>query len=63
MLTFELYQEGKAPRKVSVDLDIYGVSLEDSWNYFKAGVYVQNRTGDADDMTAATIYDLKVTHD
>ncbi|CAH0527054.1 polysaccharide lyase family 7 protein [Vibrio hippocampi] len=63
ILTFELYQEGQDARKVSVDLDIYGVSLKDSWNYFKAGVYVQNRTGEADDYTAATIYDLKVTHD
>ncbi|MGL6258892.1 polysaccharide lyase family 7 protein [Vibrio sp. WXL103] len=63
MMTFELHQEGQDVRSVTVDMDIYGVSLEDSWNYFKAGVYVQNRTGDADDYTQATIYKLDVTHD
>ncbi|MEO1709199.1 MAG: polysaccharide lyase family 7 protein [Pseudomonadota bacterium] len=37
--------------------------VADDWNYFKAGVYTQNNTGDADDFDQATFYRLENTHD
>jgi len=40
-----------------------GYDRVDEWNYFKAGVYTQNNTGDAEDFDQATFYRLENTHD
>jgi len=39
-----------------------GYDTTDEWNYFKAGVYTQNNTGDAADFDMATFYRLSNTH-
>ena len=39
-----------------------GYDRADEWNYFKAGVYTQNRTGDAADFDQATFYRFDNTH-
>ncbi len=40
-----------------------GYDRVDEWNYFKAGVYTQNNTGDGADFDQATFYRLSNTHD
>lgn len=40
-----------------------GYDTIDEWNYFKAGVYTQNNTGDPADFDQATFYRLENTHD
>ncbi len=62
-MTVTISREGKDDVVQKVDMQNSGYELEDQWMYFKAGVYNQNRTGDADDYVQATFYDLKVSHD
>lgn len=40
-----------------------GYDVVEEWNYFKAGTYVQNNTGDDDDFYQTTFYALSNTHD
>ncbi|KEO88977.1 hypothetical protein EH31_13080 [Erythrobacter longus] len=40
-----------------------GYDTIDEWNYFKAGVYTQNNTGDPTDFDQATFYRLENIHD
>ena len=57
-VTFDI--EGRDQISQTVDMRNYG--YENDWFYFKAGNYVQNRTGEADEITQVTIYDLKLEH-
>ncbi|MEP1421930.1 MAG: polysaccharide lyase family 7 protein [Erythrobacter sp.] len=40
-----------------------GYDTIEEWNYFKAGVYTQNNTGEPTDFDQATFYRLENTHD
>ncbi|MDA7746805.1 polysaccharide lyase family 7 protein [Psychromonas sp.] len=70
-MTVSLYRDGKDTITEIVDMtdsgydgyyvDSDGVTQED-YMYFKAGVYNQNKTGDAKDYVQATFYSLEQTH-
>ncbi|MEM7701570.1 MAG: polysaccharide lyase family 7 protein [Pseudomonadota bacterium] len=57
--------DGKIIGHNFVDMAVEGSGYDtvDEWNYFKAGVYTQNNTGDPDDFDQATFYRLENTHD
>ncbi|MEH6454411.1 MAG: polysaccharide lyase family 7 protein [Psychromonas sp.] len=61
-MTVSISRDGKPDVVQKVDMQNSGFSEADQWMYFKAGVYNQNRTGDADDYVQATFYDIDVTH-
>ncbi len=61
-MTVTISREGKPDVVQKVDMQNSGYGFEDQWMYFKAGVYNQNRSGDADDYVQATFYNLEVTH-
>ncbi|MGR5266117.1 polysaccharide lyase family 7 protein [Vibrio astriarenae] len=61
-MTVTISRDGKPDVVQKVDMQNSGFDESDQWMYFKAGVYNQNRTGDADDYTQATFYKLDVTH-
>ena len=48
---------------VDMAVENSGYDRVDEWNYFKAGAYTQNNTGDAADFDQATFYRLDNTHD
>ncbi|QBY05707.1 cyclic nucleotide-binding protein [Thalassotalea sp. HSM 43] len=63
-LTVTIMREGKADVEQKVDMSNSGYhNGSDEYNYFKAGVYNQNNTGDADDYVQATFYSIVNTHD
>ena len=39
-----------------------GFDASGQYMYFKAGIYVQNNTGNSDDFTQATFYRLEKSH-
>lgn len=47
---------------VDMAVENSGYDRLDEWNYFKAGVYTQNNTGNAADFDMATFYRLTNTH-
>ncbi|GAL09230.1 alginate lyase precursor [Vibrio astriarenae] len=61
-MTVTVSRDGKPDVVQKVDMQNSGYEEEDQWMYFKAGVYNQNRTGDADDYVQATFYKLDVNH-
>ena len=58
-------QDGEVIASVTVDMDEEnsGYDERNEWNYFKAGLYTQNNTGDDDDTDIATFYRLSNSHD
>ncbi len=46
----------------TIDMSGSGYDVADDYMYFKAGVYNQNNTGDADDYVQATFYSLDNRH-
>ncbi|WP_264876811.1 polysaccharide lyase family 7 protein [Vibrio agarivorans] len=61
-MTVTVMRDGKPDVVQKVDMQNSGYEEADQWMYFKAGVYNQNRTGDADDYVQATFYKLDVNH-
>ncbi|WGV98542.1 polysaccharide lyase family 7 protein [Vibrio sp. YMD68] len=61
-MTVTISREDKPDVVQKVDMQNSGYERADEWMYFKAGVYNQNRSGDADDYVQATFYALDVTH-
>lgn len=55
-------QDGIVRAETTIDMTGSGYDVADEYMYFKAGVYNQNKTGDADDYVQATFYRLKATH-
>jgi len=47
---------------VDMQQQMSGYDVPDEWMYFKAGVYNQNNTGEADDYAQATFYKLEASH-
>ena len=62
-LSVTVIRPGKADITKSVDMSKSQYDEGDQYMYFKAGVYNQNKTGDAKDYVQATFYDLNVSHD
>lgn len=62
ILTVTIKREGKADVSRSTNMENSGYTSGGQYQYFKAGVYNQNNTGDADDYVQATFYDLKQSH-
>jgi len=46
----------------TIDMSNSGYDVIGDYMYFKAGVYNQNDTGDADDFVQATFYELDASH-
>ena len=61
-LTVTIIREGKPNESASINMANSGYSNGGKYQYFKAGVYNQNNTGDANDYVQATFYDLKQSH-
>ena len=61
-LTFTLSRSGKADIVRQVDMSNSRFDESGQYMYFKAGVYVQNNSGDDDDFTQATFYRLEKSH-
>lgn len=61
-LAVTIMRPGKADITKTVDMSASNYDQGGQYMYFKAGVYNQNKTGDAKDYVQATFYDLKVTH-
>ncbi|WP_108788165.1 polysaccharide lyase family 7 protein [Erythrobacter sp. Alg231-14] len=57
-------QDGEIVGHNFVDMAVEnsGYDRTDEWNYFKAGVYTQNNTGEPDDFDQATFYRLENSH-
>ena len=62
ILTVTIIRDGKEDVSKSIDMSNSGYSNGAKYQYFKAGVYNQNNSGDADDYVQATFYDLKQSH-
>jgi len=62
MLTFTLSRTGKADIIRQVDMSNSRFDESGQYMYFKAGVYVQNNTGNEDDFTQATFYSIEKSH-
>ncbi|TEW55019.1 polysaccharide lyase family 7 protein [Psychromonas sp. RZ22] len=61
-LAVTIMRPGKKDIVQKVDMSKSKFNESGQYMYFKAGVYNQNKTGDAKDYAQATFYDLKVTH-
>lgn len=61
-LEVTISQDGKVIGRNRVDMSESGYDDKNEYLYFKAGVYNQNRTGEADDYAQATFYELKNLH-
>lgn len=63
-LTVSIYREGKPDVVQTVDMSNSGYHTgSNEYMYFKAGVYNQNNTGDANDYVQATFYEIVNKHD
>ena len=51
--------------QTTIDMNDYdlGYDVSGEWNYFKAGAYTQNNTGNGSDGDIITFYRLEVSHD
>ncbi|CAM4146357.1 polysaccharide lyase family 7 protein [Vibrio neonatus] len=61
-LSVTIMRDGKKDLVKTVDMSESGFGEGGQYMYFKAGVYNQNKSGDADDYAQATFYKLNVTH-
>lgn len=62
MLHVSIGQDGVVRAKETIDMSASGYDVYEEYMYFKAGVYNQNDTGDADDFVQATFYELEARH-
>ena len=58
-------QNGPIIAQTTIDMNEYdlGYDVQGEWNYFKAGAYTQNNTGNGSDGDIITFYRLEVSHD
>jgi hypothetical protein len=61
-LTVTVRREGKPDAVQVIDMSNGRYDQGGQYMYFKAGVYNQNKTGNPEERTSATFYELKVTH-
>jgi len=62
-LHVSISQDGVVRARQTVDMSNSGYDVLRDYMYFKAGVYNQNDSGDADDYAQATFYELENSHD
>uniref|UniRef100_UPI003704D4CC PL7 alignate lyase n=1 Tax=Saccharina japonica TaxID=88149 RepID=UPI003704D4CC len=62
-LTVTIFRAGKDDVVQVVDMGNSGYDVADQYQYFKAGVYNQNNTGNASDYVQVTFYALEQSHD
>ena len=61
-LETRILQNGAVIGQAIIDQSKSGYDVEKEYNYFKAGSYNQNHTGDPDDYAQTTFYELKAEH-
>jgi len=61
-LTVTITRDGKEDVVKTVNMATSGFNVSGQYMFFKAGVYNQNNTGDADDYVQATFYALEKAH-
>lgn len=62
LLTVTISRPGKTDVTQTVNMSNSGYDVGGQYMYFKAGVYNQNNTGNADDYVQATFYQLEKSH-
>lgn len=62
-LYVSISQSGETRAKVTIDMSESGYDVANDFMYFKAGAYNQNNTGDPEDYTQVTFYELEASHD
>ncbi|GBL04769.1 polysaccharide lyase family 7 protein [Glaciecola sp. KUL10] len=62
ILSVTIEREGYPDKTETYDMTNSGYNESGQYMYFKAGVYNQNNTGDADDYVQATFYNVEITH-
>ena len=63
LLDVTISQDGEIKAEQTIDMSSSGYDVANDFMYFKAGVYNQNDTGEADDFVQATFYELEASHD
>lgn len=61
-LFVSISQEGEVRSEVTIDMSESGYDVAKDYMYFKAGAYNQNNTGDPEDYTQVTFYELTASH-
>ena len=62
LLHVTIGQDGAVKAEQAIDMSDSGYDVAKDFMYFKAGVYNQNDTGEPDDFTQATFYELEASH-
>lgn len=62
LLHVSISKNGELQAEQTIDMSDSGYDVYDDYMYFKAGVYNQNDTGEADDFAQATFYELEASH-
>jgi len=62
-LQVKIFQNETLRAEQLIDISNSGYDVAKEYMYFKAGVYNQNNSGDADDYAQATFYELEASHD
>jgi poly(beta-D-mannuronate) lyase len=62
LLHVSISKDGELRAEQTIDMSESGYDVDNDYMYFKAGVYNQNDTGDADDFAQATFYELEASH-
>jgi poly(beta-D-mannuronate) lyase len=62
ILTVSILQDGQLRAEKALDIRESGYEIDKEYLYFKAGVYIQDKTGEPDDYAQATFYALDVKH-
>ena len=61
-LHVSISKDGESRAEQTIDMSNSGYDVYNDYMYFKAGVYNQNDTGEADDFAQATFYELQASH-
>ncbi len=61
-LSVTIIRDGRPDITRSIDMSGNGYDVDGQYMYFKAGLYNQNQSGDADDYAEVTFYELENTH-
>lgn len=62
LLRVSIIQDGAVRAEQTIDMSNSGYDVYEDYMYFKAGVYLQDSTGNADDFAQATFYELEASH-
>lgn len=62
LLRVRISQDHVVRAEQTIDMSNSGYDIDKDYMYFKAGMYNQNSTGEADDFAQATFYELEASH-